>query len=106
MLGPAMADRIGDIHRVTAEAVALQEGALKKLGRIPMLRKALEDFARKEFTHDDHAVIEATRNAAAVADLLAPHVDRVVIANPKQVRMITHAKIKTDASDAAVLAKL
>jgi hypothetical protein len=34
------------------------------------------------------------------------NVDRVVIANPKQVRMIAHAKIKTDAIDAAVLAKL
>ena len=36
----------------------------------------------------------------------APIVDRVVIANPKQVHMIAHAKIKTDAIDAAVLAKL
>ena len=63
------------ISTVTAEAVALQEGALKKLGRIPMLRKALEDFARKELTHDDHVVIEATRNPAAVADLLAPSKD-------------------------------
>ena len=32
--------------------------------------------------------------------------DRVVIANPKPVRLIAHAKIKTDAIDAAVLAKL
>lgn len=38
--------------------------------------------------------------------MLAPHVDRVIIANPKQVRLIAHAKIKTDAIDAAVLAKL
>jgi transposase len=95
-----------DIHRVAAEAVVLHEGALKKLGRIPMLREALEEFARKELTHDDQVVIEATGNAAAVAELLARHVDRVVIANPKQVRMIAHAKIKTDAIDAAVLAKL
>lgn len=29
-----------------------------------------------------------------------------MIVNPKQVRMIAHAKIKTDAIDAAVLAKL
>jgi len=106
MLGPAMAGHIGmDIHRVTAEAVALQEGAQEAWSN-PNAAEALEYFARKELTHDDHAVIEATRNAAAVADLLAPHVDRVVIANPKQVRMITHAKIKTDASDAAVVAKL
>lgn len=51
-------------------------------------------------------VIEATGNAAAVAGLLEPFVDRVVIANPKQVRVIAHAKIKTDAIDAAVLAEL
>jgi hypothetical protein len=95
-----------DIHRVAAEAVALHDGTFRKLGRIPMLREALEDFARKNLTHDDHVVIEATGNAASVAELLAPHVDRVVIANPKQVRMIAHAKIKTDAIDAAVLAKL
>jgi transposase len=51
-------------------------------------------------------VIEATGNAAAVVDVLSPYVDRVVIANPKQVRMIAHAKVKTDAIDAVVLAKL
>lgn len=43
-----------DIHRVAAEAVVLHEGAFKKLGRISMLREALEEFARKELTHDDH----------------------------------------------------
>lgn len=95
-----------DIHRVAAEVVALHEGALIKLGRIPMLRERLEAFAKSELTHDDHVIIEATGNASSVAEVLAPHVGRVVIANPKQVRMIAHAKIKTDAIDAAVLAKL
>jgi transposase len=95
-----------DIHRVAAEVVALCDGELVRLGRIPMLRERLEAFARKELTHDDHVVVEATGNAAAVVELLGPFVDRVVIANPKQVRMIAHAKIKTDAIDAAVLAKL
>ncbi|WP_375791006.1 IS110 family transposase [Bradyrhizobium sp. vgs-9] len=95
-----------DIHRVAAEAVALLERHLTKLGRIPMTRDSLEAFARKELTHDDHVVVEATGNAAAVVEVLAPYVDRVVIANPKQVRLIAYAKIKTDAIDAAVLAKL
>jgi transposase len=95
-----------DIHRVAAEAVALLDGNLVKLGRIPMLRDSLEAFAKKELTQDDQVVVEATGNAAAVVDVLAPHVGRVVIANPKQVRLIAHAKIKTDAIDAAVLAKL
>lgn len=49
-------------------------------------------------------VIEATGNAAAVAEVLSPYVDRIVIANPKQVHMIAHAKVKTDTIDATVLA--
>ena len=51
-------------------------------------------------------VVEATGNAAAVAAVIGPHVKRVVIANPKQVRVIAHAKIKTDTIDAGVLAQL
>ncbi len=38
--------------------------------------------------------------------MIAPHVAKVVVANPKQVRLIAHAKIKTDAIDAGVLAQL
>lgn len=95
-----------DIHRVAAEVVALCDGELVRLGRVPMLRERLEAFAKKELTHDDHVVVEATGNAAAVVEVLAPFVERVVIANPKQVRMIAHAKIKTDGIDASVLAKL
>jgi hypothetical protein len=95
-----------DIHRVAAEVVSLLDGEIVKLGRVQMLRNKLEEFARKELTHDDHVVIEATGNAAAVAEVLSPHVDRIVIANPKQVHMIAHAKVKTDTIDATVLAKL
>lgn len=95
-----------DIHRVFAEAVALLDGKATRLGRVDMRRDRLEEFARTALTHDDHVVVEATGNAATVAEVLAPHVGRVVIANPKQVRLIAHAKIKTDGIDAAVLAKL
>lgn len=95
-----------DIHRVAAEVAELRDGELRRLGRIPMLRESLRAFAEKVLTHDDHVVIEATGNAQSVVDVLAPFVDRVVVANPKLVRMIAHAKIKTDAIDAAVLAKL
>ncbi len=75
-----------DIHRVAAEALALLDGKFEKLGRIPMLRERLEEFARTQLTLDNHVIVEATGNAAAVVEVLAPHVDRVVIANPKQVR--------------------
>ena len=94
-----------DIHRVFAEAVALEAGAIKRLGRIGMTRHHLEDFA-KTLLPTDHVVVEATGNATAVAEILAPHVARVVVANPLQVHLIAKAKIKTDAIDARVLAKL
>ncbi len=77
-----------DIHRASAGAVALLDGKIVRLGRVDMRRDRLEAFARPSPTHDDHVVVEATGNAAAVAEVLAPHVGRVVIANPKQVRLI------------------
>src|SRR3712207_323079 len=90
-----------DIHRVFAEVVALLDGKVTRLGRVDMRRDRLEAFARSTLTHDDHVVVEATGNAAAVAEVLGPHVGRVVIANPKQVRLIAEAKVKTDSIDAA-----
>src|SRR5262249_46657231 len=54
----------------------------------------------------DVVIIEATGNAASVAVVIGSHVNRVVIANPKQVRLIAHAKINPDKIDAGVLAQL
>ena len=94
-----------DIHRAFAEAVAWKDGKLSRLGRVIMRREQLEEFA-KQLSNSDIVVIEATGNAASVAAVIGPHVSRVVIANPKQVRLIAHAKIKTDKIDAGVLAQL
>jgi transposase len=94
-----------DIHRVFAEAVALDNGELRRLGRIGMTRNHLEAFART-LCLTDHVVVEATSNATAVTEILAPYVARVAVANPLQVHLIGKAKIKTDAIDARVLAKL
>src|ERR1700760_4078533 len=88
-----------DIHRAFAEAVAWDDGKLKRLGRVDMRRPLLEAFAKK-LSKDDVVVVEATGNAASVAAVIALHVKKVVIANPKQVRVIAHAKIKTDTIDA------
>jgi len=94
-----------DIHRAFAEAVAWDDGKLKRLGRVDMRRHLLEAFAKK-LSKEDVVVVEATGNASSVAAVIAPHVKKVVIANPKQVRIIAHAKIKTDTIDASVLAQL
>ena len=73
-------------------------------GRIDMTRTALEGFGRT-LLETDEVVIEATGNAMAVSRVLAPHVARVVIANPLQVKAIAHAHVKTDKVDAATLAR-
>ena len=95
-----------DIHRVFAEAVMLEDGKSRRLGRVGMTRDHLAAFART-LTHDDHVVVEATGNASAVTEVIRPHVGRVVIANPRRVqRFIAEARIKTDVIDATVLARL
>ena len=77
----------------------------KRLGRVRMTRDHLAVFARA-LTHDDHVIVEATGNASAVVEVIRPYVGRVVIANPRQVRLIPEARIKTDLIDASVLARL
>src|SRR4029453_4060719 len=76
-----------DIHRAFAEAVAWDDGKLRRLGRVDMRRELLAAFAAK-LLKEDVVVVEATGNAATVAAVIAPHVRKVVIANPKQVRVI------------------
>ena len=94
-----------DIHRTFAEAVMIDGDRLMRLGRINMSRNHLAAFAAK-LTSEDHIVIEATGNAHAVAEAVAPFVGRVIIANPRQVHLIAKARIKTDVIDATVLARL
>ena len=51
-------------------------------------------------------VLEATGNTAAIVGVLKARAERVVVANPLQVRLIAEARIKTDKIDAAILAQL
>ena len=64
-----------DIHRVFAEAVILEDGKTRRLGRVGMTRDHRSAFART-LSHDDHVVVEATGNAGAVAGVIRPHVRR------------------------------
>jgi hypothetical protein len=78
---------------------------LREFDRVDIRRDLLEKFACS-LSLEDIVVVEATGNASAVSAVIAPHVKRVAIANPKQVKIIAHAKIKTDTIDAGVLAQL
>ena len=94
-----------DVHRSFAQVAELENGVLRQCGRVDLVRDKVLAFART-LRPDDEVVLEATGNTMAIVKLLKPHVGRVVIANPLQVRVIAEAKAKTDRIDAAALARL
>lgn len=94
-----------DIHRSFAQVAILEEGTVTKQLRVELVHEPLVAFA-KTLSLDDEVVIEVTGNSAAVERLLRPHVKRVAVANPRLVRAIAYARVKTDKVDAATLAKL
>jgi transposase len=94
-----------DVHRSFAQVAELEDGVLRQRGRVDLIREKVLEFART-LRPDDEVVLEATGNTMAIVRLLKPHVKRVVIANPLQVRIIAEAKAKTDRIDAAALARL
>ena len=72
-------------------------------GRILVSQPGLARFAQG-LREDDHVVLEATGNTVAIVNALTAQVDRVVVANPLQVRLIAYSRIKTDKIDASILA--
>jgi transposase len=94
-----------DVHRDFAQVVALEGERLRQLGRVQLDRDSLAFFA-SNLAPDDEVVLEATGNTFAIVRVLRVKVRRVAVANPLQVRLIAHAKIKTDKIDAAALAQL
>jgi len=96
-----------DVHkRQITICIVDRKGKVLKRSRCACTRETLEKLAGTQFTKQDHVALETTTNAWAVADLIRPHVARVVVSNPVKTRIIAEAKIKTDTVDAEVLAQL
>ena len=93
-----------DIHRSFAQAAFLQDGQVKREQRVDLVHDRLIRFG-KSLSVEDEVVVEATGNSAAVERILRPFVKRVVVANPRMVRAIAYARVKTDKIDATILAK-
>ena len=94
-----------DTHRSFAQAAFLRDGQVKQEQRVDLVHDRLVKFA-KTLSSENEVVIEATGNSGAVERILRPFVNRVVVANPRMVRAIAYARVKTDKIDAAVLARL
>jgi transposase len=89
-----------DVHRDFCE-IAISEGSkARSAGRVNTTPEALTTLGNS-LAPDDRVILESTGNALEIARILEPFVSEVVIANPMQVRAISHAKVKTTSSTPA-----
>jgi transposase len=93
-----------DVHRDFCEVAIAEAGEVRLAGRVRTEPEALELFARS-LAASDRVALEATGNGLAIARIIEPHVDRVLLANPKAVKGATQTA-KTDKIDARTLAQL
>jgi transposase len=94
-----------DIHRDFCEIAVSDGGKARSTGRVNTNPEALRILGQS-LSPDDKVIVESTGNAFEIARTLEPFVAEVVIANPMQVRAISHAKVKNDQFDARTLAEL
>ncbi len=95
-----------DVHKhyVVVGAVNAQQQVVLAPRRVD-----LEDLANWSSQHlcmTDAVVLEATTNAWHLCDQLRPLVCVVTVAHPQLVKLITTARVKTDARDTLHLARL
>lgn len=91
-------------HYVVVAAVNRDQAVVLKPRRLAM--SELAAWAKAHRLPTDQVVLEATGNAWTVHDLLAPLVQRCVVADARQVKWIASAAVKTDRQDVLRLVKL
>ena len=89
----------------------LMIGAIDAAQQVVLLPRRVElsrwpHWAHANLLPTDAVVIEATTNAWAIDDLLAPRVGRAVVVHPAKVKLIAAARVKTDKVDVLSLAQL
>jgi transposase len=95
-----------DIHKHYCVIAAVDREGRVVLQVVRVEHADLEGWLKKNLRSNDHVVIESTTNAWHVYDLLAPLVERVLVANPIKVKQIAQARVKTDIRDTLILARL
>ena len=95
-----------DIHKKYCVIGGVDREGRVVLHAVRVEHADLEGWLKKNLRCTDHVVFESTTNAWYVYDLLAPLVERVVVANPIRVKQIAQARVKTDIRDTLILARL
>jgi transposase len=94
-----------DVHQGVCQVAIREAGKTRSAGRVKTDRAELELFARS-LDRSDQVVLEASGPALEIARIVEPHVARVAVANPSELRAIAHARVKSDRFDARTLAEL
>ena len=94
-----------DVHRDWCDVAIYEDGKVRSAGRVATAPDELELFARS-LGPDDRVALETTGNALSIARIIEPHVAGVLVADTRNVRAMTHAKVKNDRVDARMIAKL
>jgi transposase len=95
-----------DVHKRFIQVCRIDAaGDARKDFQIDATHEAIRAFAQT-LGQGDQLVLEATFHTWAIWALLVPHAERVVVANPMEVKAIAHARIKSDKVDAHILAQL
>ncbi len=95
-----------DIHKHYGVVAGVDRDGKVMLQAVRVEHADLAGWLQKNLRATDQVVIESTTNAWHVYDRLAPLAERVVVANPIQVKQIANARVKTDIRDTLILARL
>ena len=94
-----------DVHRDFCDVAIYEDGEVRSAGRVESSPEQLE-LLGQSLGPDDQVALETTGNALKIARILERHVGGVLVADTRNVRAMTHAKVKNDRVDARMLAKL
>jgi transposase len=94
-----------DVHRDWCDVAIYEDGNVRSAGRVATAPEQLVLFAQS-LGPDDRVGLETTGNALSIARIIEPHVAGVLVADTRNVRAMTHAKVKNDRVDARMIAKL
>ena len=94
-----------DVHLDFCEIAVHEQGRVSRLERIASTPQAIRQFA-DGLDDGDQVALEASSGAMMIAGLLSESGARVVVCNAAETRAISHARVKSDRFDAAMLAKL
>lgn len=95
-----------DVHKhyITVGGMNARQELVLRQRNVEMER--FPRWAEENLRQTDEVVLETTTNTWDIYDTIAPLVERVVVANPAEVKQIANARVKTDNQDVVRLLRL